>query len=93
MRVAWVCLVIVSVGILGFGVITVLPSVAGGNLLIVANGLASIGRCVSRARARKEILRPLHHERAAPALRCGPERRRVILRFWEMIIRGAGQGR
>ena len=43
MRVAWVCLVIVSVGIFGFGVITVLPSVAGGNLLIVANGLASIG--------------------------------------------------
>ena len=43
MRVAWVCLVIVSVGILGFGVITVLPAVAGGNLLIVANGLASIG--------------------------------------------------
>jgi hypothetical protein len=43
MRVAWVCLVIVSVGILGFGVITVLPTVAGGNLLIVANGLASIG--------------------------------------------------
>ena len=37
------CLVIVSVGILGFGVITVLPAVAGGNLLIVANGLASIG--------------------------------------------------
>ena len=43
MRVAWVCLVAVSVGILGFGVITVLPPVAGGNLLIVANGLASIG--------------------------------------------------
>lgn len=43
MRVAWVCLVIVSLGILGFGVITVLPSVARGNLLIVANGLASIG--------------------------------------------------
>ncbi len=43
MRVAWVCLVIVSVGILGFGVITVLPAVAGGNLLIAANGLASIG--------------------------------------------------
>ena len=43
MQVAWVCLVIVSVGILGFGVITVLPAVAGGNLLIVANGLASIG--------------------------------------------------
>jgi hypothetical protein len=38
-----VCLVVVSVGILGFGVITVLPPVAGGNLLIVANGLASIG--------------------------------------------------
>ena len=43
MRVAWACLVVVSVGILGFGVITVLPCVAGGNLLIVANGLASIG--------------------------------------------------
>ena len=43
MPVARVCLVIVSVGILGFGVITVLPAVAGGNLLIVANGLASIG--------------------------------------------------
>ena len=43
MRVAWVCLVVVSVGTLGFGVITVLPPVAGGNLLIVANGLASIG--------------------------------------------------
>ena len=37
------CLVIVSVGIIGFGVITVLPTVAGDNLLIVANGLASIG--------------------------------------------------
>ena len=37
------CLVIVSVGILGFGVTTVLPPVASGNLLIVANGLASIG--------------------------------------------------
>lgn len=34
---------IVSVGILRFGVITVLPPVASGNLLIVANGLASIG--------------------------------------------------
>jgi succinate-acetate transporter protein len=38
-----VCLVVVSVGILGFGVITVLRPVAGGDLLIVANGLASIG--------------------------------------------------
>jgi hypothetical protein len=43
MRLACVCLVVVSVGILGFGIITVLPPVAGDNLLIRANGLASIG--------------------------------------------------
>jgi len=43
MRLACACLVVVSVGILGFGIITVLPPVAGGNLLIRANGLASIG--------------------------------------------------
>ncbi len=42
-HVASVCLVVVSVGILGFGIITVLPSVPGHNLLIRANGLASIG--------------------------------------------------
>jgi hypothetical protein len=43
MRLACFCLVVVSVGILGFGIITVLPTVAGDNLLIRANGLASIG--------------------------------------------------
>jgi succinate-acetate transporter protein len=43
MRVASICLVVVSVGILGFGVVTVLPPVSGHNLLIIANGLASIG--------------------------------------------------
>jgi hypothetical protein len=36
-------LVVVSVGILVFGIITVLPPVVGGNLLILSNGLASIG--------------------------------------------------
>jgi hypothetical protein len=36
-------MVVVSVGILAFGVVTVLPSVVGGNLLIRATGLASIG--------------------------------------------------
>ena len=43
MRVACVCLVVVSVGILAFGIVTVLPPVVGGNLLIRATGLASIG--------------------------------------------------
>lgn len=43
MRVACVCLLVVSIGILGFGIITVLPSVVGDDLLIRANGLASIG--------------------------------------------------
>jgi hypothetical protein len=43
MQVASVCLVVVSVGILGFGVITVLPPLSGHNLLIRANGLAFIG--------------------------------------------------
>src|SRR4051794_28282445 len=35
--------VVVSVGILGFGVITVLPPVSGHNLLIRAKGLALVG--------------------------------------------------
>ena len=43
MRIACICLVVVSVGILGFGIITVLPAIVGSNLLIRANGLASIG--------------------------------------------------
>jgi hypothetical protein len=43
MRVASFCLVVVSVGILGFGAVTVLPTVSGDNVLIIANGLASIG--------------------------------------------------
>lgn len=42
-RVAWVCQLLVSVAILGFGLVTVLPVTSGDDPLLRADGLASIG--------------------------------------------------
>jgi hypothetical protein len=42
-RVGWICLVVVSLGILGFGVVAALVPTAGDDLLMRADGLASIG--------------------------------------------------
>jgi hypothetical protein len=43
LRVAWICLVVVSVGILVFGVVAVLVPGSGDVSLMRADGLASIG--------------------------------------------------
>ena len=43
MRVAWICLLVVSIGILGFGLVAVLPAISGHDPLMRADGLASIG--------------------------------------------------
>ena len=42
-RVGWICLVVVSLGILGFGVVAALVPTASNDLLMRADGLASIG--------------------------------------------------
>ncbi|HEY0805046.1 MAG TPA: hypothetical protein VGD84_08280 [Pseudonocardiaceae bacterium] len=42
-RVGWICLVVVSIGILGFGVVAALVPTASDDLLMRADGLASIG--------------------------------------------------
>jgi len=43
MRAAWICLLVVSIGILGFGLVAVLPGISGRDPLMRADGLASIG--------------------------------------------------
>src|SRR5690349_19140493 len=43
MRVGWLCLVVVSLGILGFGVVAALVPMGTDDLLMRADGLASIG--------------------------------------------------
>lgn len=42
-RVGWICLVLVSLGILGFGLVEALAPVGGDSLLYRADGLASTG--------------------------------------------------
>lgn len=42
-RVGWICLVVVSAGILGFGLVAALVPIPGDALLYRADGLASIG--------------------------------------------------
>lgn len=43
MRASWICLAVVSVGILGFGVVVLVAPPAGDGLLYRADGLASFG--------------------------------------------------
>jgi hypothetical protein len=43
LRIGWICLVVVSVGIFGFGIAAALLPFAGDELLYRADGLASIG--------------------------------------------------
>ncbi|HEV3356156.1 MAG TPA: hypothetical protein VG247_05130 [Pseudonocardiaceae bacterium] len=43
MRASWICLAVVSVGILGFGIVVLVASSGGDSLLYRADGLASCG--------------------------------------------------
>jgi hypothetical protein len=43
MRASWICLAVVSVGILGFGAVTMIVPPGGDSLLYRADGLASFG--------------------------------------------------
>lgn len=43
MRVGWICLVVVSVGVLGFGAVAALVPSSGDEPLLRADGLAAVG--------------------------------------------------
>jgi hypothetical protein len=43
LRLGWICLAVVSAGILGFGLVAAFVPMGGDNLLYRADGLASIG--------------------------------------------------